>query len=128
MKRATNNKIGIAPPSDNVLHILQSLHPNKSEYTIEDNLLQEMLECHEALTSSSSEVFGINGHQLRKWIRKKSDFISPSLDGLRWEHMRALCGSGGEQHPDEDEFVNLLLSIIKNKFHPKCMMPFVITF
>jgi len=71
-----------------------------------------MLVCHEALTSSSSEVFGITGHQLRKWIRKKSDFVSPGLDGLRWEHMRALCGGGGDQHPDEDEFVNHLASII----------------
>ena len=71
-----------------------------------------MLECHEALTSSSSEVFGIDGHKLRKWIRKKEDFIKPSLDGSRWEHLRALCGIGGDQRPDENEFVNLLASII----------------
>ena len=112
MKRATNNKTAIATPSERVVEILQTLHPAKSDYDIDDNLLQEMLQCHEALTSSSSEVFGITGHKLRKWIRKKSDFVTPSLDGLRWEHMRALCGSGGDQHPDEDEFVNHLASII----------------
>ena len=37
-------------PSDKVIQILKSLHPEKSDYIIEENLLQEMLECHEALT------------------------------------------------------------------------------
>ena len=111
MKHVTK-KTGISPPSDRVIQVLKSLHPEKSDYVIEENLLQEMLECHEALTSSSSEVFGIDGHKLRKWIRKKDDFIKPSLDGSRWEHLRALCGIGGDQRPDENEFVNLLASII----------------
>ena len=34
------------------------------------------------------------------------------LDGSRWEHLRALCGNGGVQHPDEDDFVNFFASII----------------
>ena len=108
----TTSKIGISSPSDAVLEALKSLHPEKSDYVIEDNLLREMLEIHENLTLSASQVFKFDGDTLHRWIRKKAEYIKHSLEGSRWEHLRALCGNGGAQHPDEVAFANLLANII----------------
>ena len=106
----TTSKTGISSPTDAVLEALKSLHPEKCDYVIEDNLLREMLEIHEHLTQSASQVFKFGGESLQRWIVKKAEYVKHSLDGTRWEQLRALCGSA--QHPDEIMFANLLANII----------------
>ena len=111
MKRLIS-KTGMPSASAAVYTALLGLHPDKTDYVIQANLLQDMLNCHNALITNSMDVFEITGPKLRKWINKKSDFVSPGLDGLRWEHLRSLCGTGRIENPDEETFVNLLAKII----------------
>jgi hypothetical protein len=59
MTRLTS-KTGIPTPSDMVVEALHLLHPEKTE-----NLLHDMLHCHEVLVDSSIHVFDIQGAKLR---------------------------------------------------------------
>ena len=104
------SKAGLCPASIETVNGLRQLHPQRCEYTIEPEKLDEMKTL--KLNSSSREVYQLTGPRMRGIVSKKPNLVTPGIDGFRFDHLRALMGSGKPEIPSEDEFAELFTDII----------------
>ena len=101
---------GVCRPSVDTVESLRQLHPERCEYTIDPNKLNDMKNVN--LSSSAREVYKLNGHTMRKIVRKKHSLVKPAGDGRRFDHESALMGTGKPEAPTETEYADLFTDII----------------
>jgi hypothetical protein len=110
MKLSTQQTTGSCSPSMAIVQKLRDLHPDPSEYTIDPVTLHNMKNID--MASSCGDTFEMTPSKLRNMFQKSKSLVTPGIDGLRNEHLRALFGSGKPEVPTEQQFAELFTAII----------------
>ena len=110
MKMCSSQNTQFCPNNLETLQKFHDLHPDKSDYSMNDETLNNIRNA--VINSSSREALEITTPRLRSLIGKKPSLVSPGIDQLRWEHLRALFGTGKPENPSENLFADLFTTII----------------
>ena len=96
-----------APRNMQTLQKLESKHPQEPHATEED-LIRTLRD----FRVLDDDKFVVSAEQLRMVINRGKSAIQPGVDKLRYEHLQALVGKGGEADADEWRFCSLLARVI----------------
>jgi hypothetical protein len=99
---------------ENAIQRLRDKHPPRQSSKEDDSILESI----SAYTNDEAvHQFNITPDRVRNFILNRSLLKRPGIDKLRYDHLRALIGHGGQHNPDEEEFADLLASIIGLLLH-----------
>lgn len=96
-----------APRNMQTLQKLESKHPQEP-HAAEEDLIRAM----RSFRVPDESKLVVSAEQLRIVINRGKSAIQPGVDKLRYEHLQALAGKGGEADADEWRFCSLLAKVI----------------